>query len=250
MRRGSTSDIVKTMADQSKRRKIFCIGLGKTGTTTFGIVMKRLGHRHVSGPVAVMLALMELGREEDVFDLIGEFDAFDDFPYPYLYKQCAERYPDSLFVLTVRRSPERWLESLRSHNMVMGPTDAFLLAYGCYSVEGNETRLADLYTQHIEEARRFFAGTNRFLEICWEENDNARKLAAFLGVHPREVRIPVANAAADRDPLRIVRRHCDQQRFGAATRYAKAAAAPEPLLNYINTRMDARLRAVRQRLGI
>lgn len=231
-------------------QKVFCVGLGKTGTTTFGVLMRRLGRRNLSGPVGVMLQLLELGRTDEVFRLIDRFDSFDDFPYPRIYRDCAERYPAARFVLTRRRTPETWLESLRSHNRVMGPTDAFLLAYDCYAVDGNESHLLGMYERHLVEVREFFAGSGRMLEVCWEDGTGVGELAGFLGVPAGRVKVPTANAAADRNHEKVVKRLCDQQRFGAAARYARSTKVAESLLQVVNRRMDARLKAVEAHLGV
>ena len=65
----------------------------------------------------------------------------------------AERYPDSLFVLTTRSSEDRWLESLRALNLRNGPTEAFRTAYGCYEVANHEDQLHGLYRDHNEAVR-------------------------------------------------------------------------------------------------
>jgi hypothetical protein len=234
-----------------RRRKVFCVGLGKTGTTSFGRIMKQLGYLHLSGPVGIMLALKEVGRMDDLWDIVGRFESFDDFPYPFLFRECAERYPNSIYVLTTRRSPEKWLESLRSHNRTVGPSDAFLLAYGCYSVEANEERLLAFYERHNQEVRDFFAGTGRLLEVCWEDGTGVDRLGEFLGIEAgQSITVPRVNAAANRDHAKVVAGLCEQRRFGAAARYARGTDAADALMPAINRAIDARLREIRAYLRL
>jgi hypothetical protein len=224
------------------RPKTFCIGLSRTGTTTFNALMGQLGFLARSGPSGLGLALYELGRFEDICQVIEPYDCLCDLPYPLLYRQLAERYPDSRFVLTTRSSDDKWLESLRNLNLRNGPTDAFRIAYGCYEVSGHEDRLRELYRSHNEEARTFFAGSDRFVEVCWEHGDGLEKIARLLGIDAGGLCVPVANAAADKNARNIAARHCDKGRFGAAARYAGSAADPENVLALVNRRVDGKLK--------
>jgi hypothetical protein len=234
-----------------RRRKVFCVGLGKTGTTSFGRIMKQLGYLHLSGPVGIMLALREVGRMNDLWDIVNRFESFDDFPYPYLYRECVERFPNAIYVLTTRRSPEKWLESLRSHNRAVGPSDAFLLAYGCYSVDANEERLLALYERHNQEVRDFFAGTGRLLEVCWEDGTGVDRLGEFLRIEAgQSITVPRVNAAANRSHARVVEALCAQRRFGAAARYARGTDAADELMQIVNRAVDAQLREIRAYLQL
>lgn len=222
--------------------KIFCIGLSRTGTTTFNAVMTELGFLARSGPSGLGLRLHELGRFDDICAIIDRYDCLCDLPYPLIYEQLAERYPDSLFVLTTRSSDEKWLESLRKLNLRNGPRDGFRIAYGCYEVESNETRLLDFYREHNARAREFFRGSARFTEVCWEHGDGLEKIAALLHIDAAGVTVPVANASADKNARKIVERHCRKDRFGAAVRYARSVPGTEELLALVNRLADRELR--------
>jgi hypothetical protein len=224
------------------RRKIFCIGLSRTGTTTFNAVMTRLGFLARSGPSGLGLALYELDRFDDICAIIDKYDCLCDLPYPLLYEKLAARYPDSLFVLTTRSSEDKWLESLRALNLRNGPTEAFRIAYGCYEVAGHEDQLRDFYRGHNESARQFFAGSKRFVEVCWEQGDGMQKIAGLLGIDAAGVSVPVANASADKNTRKIVERHSRKGRYGAAARYARSVAGTPELMAQINRRLDRELR--------
>ncbi len=222
--------------------KIFCIGLSRTGTTSFSAVMTQLGFLTRSGPSGLGLALHELGRFDDICAIADKYDCLCDLPYPLIYERLAERYPDSIFVLTTRSSGGTWLESLRSLNLRNGPTEAFRIAYGCYEVDGHEDQLRELYRDHNESARQFFAGSDRFAEVCWEQGDAMPKIAALLGIDPAGISVPVANASADKNAWKIVERHCRKGRYGAAARYAQSVAGTPELMALINRRLDSQFR--------
>lgn len=206
--------------------KVFCIGLGKTGTTTFGALMHDLGYRHLVGPQKLGLALWRAGHADWLFDLVDLYDSFDDFPYPYIYAELAARYPDARFVLTMRRSAEEWLRSLEAHNQRTGPTDTFRMAYGCYETGGQDRHLVELYRRHADEARAFFGGSSRFIELCWSDADAGTRLASFLG-RPGTMQVPRANAAADKDLAENVGKFIRDDRIGAAITLAERTSTIE-----------------------
>ena len=206
--------------------KVFCIGLGKTGTTTFGALMRSSGYRHLVGPQKLGLALWRAGHADWLFGLVDLYDSFDDFPYPYIYPELAARYPDARFVLTSRRSPEEWLRSLEAHNQRTGPTDTFRMAYGCYETGAQDRRLLDLYRRHADETRAFFNGSSRFIELCWSDADAGARFASFLG-RPDALQVPRANAAADKDLAQNVGKFIRQERIGAAIALAEGTSTIE-----------------------
>lgn len=221
--------------------KIFCIGLSRTGTTTFNAVMSELGFLARSGPSGLGLRLHELDRFDDICAIIDKYDCLCDLPYPLLYRRLADRYPDSMFILTTRSSENTWLESLRKLNLRNGPTEAFRIAYGCYEVDSNEDRLKDFYRGHNDAARNFFQGSDRFVEVCWEHGDGLSRIAGLLGIDAAGIAVPVANASADKNARKIVERHCRKGRFGAAARYARSVSGTDELLALINQRLDRQL---------
>ena len=223
----------------SRRPKVFCIGLGKTGTTTFGLLMQEFGYRHLVGPQKLGLQLWKAGRLDWLFELTDRKESFDDFPYPYIYEDLARRYPDARFVLTLRRSAEEWYESLVSHNLRTGPTDTFMMAYDCYSPEASEARLTDHYRRHADGVRAFFAGSENFLELCWADADAGDRFGAFLG-RPDPVVVPRGNAASGKDIAATIDKLIGQDRIGAAMRLAEATDGVERHRETFDTVLRAR----------
>ncbi|MFC4876899.1 sulfotransferase [Microbulbifer halophilus] len=203
--------------------------------------MTGLGFLSRQGPGSLGLKLYELGRFDDICAIVDHYDCLCDLPYPLLYERLAERYPDSRFVLTTRRSEDQWLQSLRKLNLRNGPTEAFRIAYGCYDVDGNENRLRDFYLRHNEAAREFFRDSGRFAEVCWEQGDGLNELGELLGVNISGASVPVANASADKDSRKILERHCRKGRLGAAVRYARSVEGTDELLALVNRRLDREL---------
>jgi hypothetical protein len=162
--------------------KVFGIGAARTGTSSLGQALVRLGFRHTSWDPDLW-ERYERGDLEPVFGVADRFETFEDGPWnaPVLYRALDRRFPGSKFVLTVRE-PHSWLASHERH----------------FSAEGarlipERYRIRD-YPSRREEILRDFEARNRevidyfydraddllVLDICgghgWE------RLCPFLGL--------------------------------------------------------------------
>ncbi len=184
-------------------RKVFGIGLNKTGTTTLGTCFTQLGLNHLSVRHDLLIKYRD-GRLEDVFAVLDRYDSFEDWPYPLMYREIFERYGSkALFVLTTRRDAQVWLNSLKAHSLTTPPVHhSRLLAYGYNYPHENEQHHLDFYERHNREVRAFFAAndaSDRLLEVCWENGAGWPELCAFLGVTNPNVPFPHANQRQEPD---------------------------------------------------
>ena len=106
------------------RRKVFCVGRNKTGTTSLASVMTSLGYRAGDQPKAELL-IEDWARGD--YDAIGRLcrrrDFFQDIPFSLAgtFKAMDQAFPKSRFILTVRSNSEVWYESLlRFHTKLIG----------------------------------------------------------------------------------------------------------------------------------
>lgn len=104
-------------ATDTNRMKIFNLSLPKTGTTSFGAMMRAAGHTVCDGNWSdhktnfLMLAAHK--QDYDLIDRVARgFDAFSDAPFggTQYYRQAARTFPDARFLL-VKRDPEAWWTS-------------------------------------------------------------------------------------------------------------------------------------------
>lgn len=189
--------------------KIVCVGLGKTGTTTFGHCMRHLGFRHYNA-VAHAAAYRDLDMEV-LTKVIDRHDSFDDFPWPYLYKYIDENYAGSKFVLTRRKNADIWFTSLCRHYDRTGPTLAKKIFYGFYSPYEDPNHHKSLYETHCDAIRRYFAGRSDFLDVCWEDGDGWGELCTFLNLPVPDIPFPHANAAPKNFDYAAARRDADEK---------------------------------------
>jgi len=177
-------------------RKIFGIGFHKTGTTSLAAALTHLGYR-VTGPNNVHGESIKDDAPALVKRLVEKFDAFQDNPWPILYRELDAWYPGSRFILTVRPT-EEWLNSVVRH---FGTKDTPMRKwiYGIGHPVGHEDIYVARYEQHNSEVREFFRDRpSQLLEMRLTEGDGWEKLCTFLGKPAPATAFPHANPAGNR----------------------------------------------------
>lgn len=158
--------------------KVFCIGLSKTGTTSCGAALRMLGFRHFRD--VNLMPGVAAGRLDRVQEISHRYEAFDDLPWPMIYRQLAAWHPDARFILTVR-DEDSWFCSLCRHARGKGATGIRQAAYGAEWPHENEAHYRDLYRRHNDEVRTFFVDEpDRLLIASWPAGDGWPELCAFL----------------------------------------------------------------------
>ena len=162
--------------------RIVGVGLNKTGTKTLAHYLKGLGMRHRSFEYDAF-QLYRQGRTTELLDSMEGFDSFEDWPWPLIWRQIEERYPDTRFILTVRKDADTWYRSLCHMAVRMGPLkDYEQHIYGYAMPQGRRREHIDYYERHNQEVMEHFAGqSDRFVRICWEEPGALAALSEFLG---------------------------------------------------------------------
>lgn len=160
--------------------KVFGIGLHKTGTTTLGACFRQLGFKSKSFDLELTRFAVR-GEMDQIFRVVDRYDAFEDWPWPLVYREIDRRYPDSKFVLTTRRDSKRWLRSLKRHAAKTGPTEFRELVYGYPMPDGHDAEHVAVYEDHNRNVREYFRGRRNFVELCWENGDGWEELCTFLG---------------------------------------------------------------------
>mgnify|MGYP006273494857 CR=1 FL=1 len=103
------------MIQKTPRAKVFCVGFQKTGTSSLGIALERLGYR-VAGfyPFRDLAAKREVAYEElleRAVEVAREVDAAQDMPWPILYADLDRIFPGSKFI-HVMRDRDSWINSV------------------------------------------------------------------------------------------------------------------------------------------
>lgn len=167
-------------------KKVFGIGLSRTGTTSLTRALEVLGLSAVHWP-----------RDLSVIDTV---DAATDQTVAVAFRELDEKYPGSAFILTTRET-ESWLASMKwmMGRIGLAPkTDqAFMydLRERLYGVrEFDAQKMLKGYFRHMEAVLEYFRGRMHDLlviDIC--AGDGWEKLATFLGVRIPQVPFPRLN---------------------------------------------------------
>lgn len=177
--------------------KVFGIGFHKTGTSSLAKALRLLGYS-VTGPNGVFDPNIRHHALDLALGLVDQYDAFQDNPWPLLYRELDGRLPGSRFILTVRPS-DAWLKSVKGQ---LGPhsTPMSDWIYGFGNPEGHEATYVERYERHNRDVREYFARrTSDFLELRITEGEGWEKLCPFLGHPIPQSSFPHANAAVVRE---------------------------------------------------
>ncbi|MBI1733490.1 MAG: hypothetical protein HYR49_12095 [Gammaproteobacteria bacterium] len=183
----------------AQRAKVFGIGFHKTGTKSLGVALQRLGYR-VTGSNAVHDPDIAARALDLACELAGQFDAFQDNPWPLLYREMDARYPGSRFILTTRPTG-KWIRSVVHYFADRHtPMREWIYGAGRGCPIGNEDVYIARYERHNREVREYF--TNRpadLLEMAITEGEGWEKLCPFLGHAIPPEPFPHANRGEDRE---------------------------------------------------
>lgn len=192
-------------------RKIFGVGLNKTGTTSLGEALNLLGIRAIHYPFKKPI-YDELTSGCFRLSILERYQAIVDTPVAPYYPQLDAEYPGSRFVLTLRE-PESWLRSIDAHWPVMrdwcrcdpqfGRFTDFISAavYGC--LEFDRDRFLYAYETHTRNVLHYFRDRPDDLlvmDIC--RGDGWEQLCPFLGVDVPDVPFPHSNQGKRRGNAR------------------------------------------------
>jgi hypothetical protein len=162
--------------------------MNRTGTSSIGRCLELLGLTPIAAPgtlTAESYKLIDQLFEDRNFDpilnLAENYQSFEGRPWNMweMYRYLDIRFPDSLFVLTMR-DPESWWRSTRQWIAVNEP-----LALDRYQLH---LRVPDLskesmlhsFHRHNREISQYFEGTGKLLRINLEAGEGWDKLCKFL----------------------------------------------------------------------
>lgn len=118
-----------------------------------------------------------------------------------LFREMADLYPDSKFVLSLRKDEETWLRSIKTH-FARGRWVPYSYFYGADVYDGStEEVIRSSYRNHTESVREYFKERpGRLVELDIDQGDAnwevLCKVAVCPGGRAPMVRFPRSNTAA------------------------------------------------------
>ncbi len=191
-------------------RKVFGVGLSRTGTTSLTRALELLGYRAAHFPVdpttqAEVSAFLRAPTDALRLSLLDSVDAVTDTPIAATYRALDRAYPGSAFVLTVRDC-ESWLRSCDAYwqsDLTRLYADGVNARYvrlinrHVYGTEHFDSQsFTATYGRHQAQAHAYFERRGQDLlqlDVCG--GDGWPKLCSFLGAEPPTTPFPHANAS-------------------------------------------------------
>ena len=104
--------------------------------------------------------------------------------------------------MTVRRTPEAWVNSLKKHVLRRGPLENLRnrSMFGRLYPHGQERHYASQYESYTSGVHDFFrkhGAEDRLLELCWEKGDGWDRLCAFVDKPRPDIGFPYENRSSD-----------------------------------------------------
>ena len=159
-------------------KKIFGIGFHKTGTTTLDKALTLLGY-NVTGKKLDLVEDIKQNNYNSIIKLVNEFDAFQDNPWPLLYRFLDKQFPNSKFILTIR-DDEKWLKSIVNF---FGEKDTEMRKwiYGVGHPKGNEEIYLNKYKKHNNDVKDYFKNRKEdLLIIDYSKGSSWEKICNFV----------------------------------------------------------------------
>jgi hypothetical protein len=185
------------------RPRIFGVGLSKTATTTLCDALRLLEFNTIHyGPVARI--------ETDTAHLqwpwwLEDVDAMADLPVAAVFRQLAERFPTSTFILTTR-DEEAWLSSARKHFNAEAFAKALQLPHfqkglklNKYMYDDNvfnEDKFRAAFRKHNSHVRSYFGSDPRFHEMDICAGDGWDRLCDIVNRPVPDISFPKSNVRA------------------------------------------------------
>lgn len=184
------------------RPKVFGIGFHKTGTTSLSHALQHLGYR-VTGPNEITNPRIGPDLLAITTRLSKKYDAFQDNPWPLVFREMDAMWPDAKFVLTWR-TDEKWLSSAFKHFQTREtPMREVIYGKDRAHMADNEDHYLAVYRAHNQAVRDYFADRpGKLLEMNLEQGSGWAELCPFLGTKVPEMPFPHANSVQERtNPL-------------------------------------------------
>lgn len=205
---------------RKSRSKVFCIGSGKTGTTSVEKALRDFGYKMGNQIEGELLIHDYAARNfKRIIQFCKSAEAFQDAPFcfKYTYIPLDIAFPGSKFVLTVRDSSDQWFQSLVNfHTKIHGDKKnvpsienlknseyqykgyAWDVRSKVYGIDESmdpydKSILTDYYESHNKEVIQYFNMKDNLLVLNVAEEGAYHKLCDFLDKKPLYDQFPWEN---------------------------------------------------------
>ena len=155
------------------------MGFHKTGTKSLARALEILGYR-VTGPDGARDPRIAERALPMALDIASRFDAFNDNPWPVLFREMDGAFSGSRFILT-QRSADSWIASVvRYFGDERTPMREWIYGPGRGAPRGNERAYLDRYRRHNADVIAYFSRRECLLTMDITAGDGWESLCDFL----------------------------------------------------------------------
>ena len=173
------------------KAKVFGIGFHKTGTKTLKKALEVLGYNVCGARKDLLISPDKIDFAKAV-EVAKQFDAFQDNPWPLLYREMDAAFPGSKFILTTR-SENAWIRSVVNH-FGKESTEMRKWIYGFGSPQNSEEIYIERFQQHHRQVSEYFKSLpDSLLIVSWENGDGWEKICSFLNLPVPNIPFPHEN---------------------------------------------------------
>lgn len=203
-----------------KEKKVFLIGMSKTGTTSMEQFLENLGYRVCKGnwnnkDKNFLAACYCFNQIDEIINLTNYYDGFGDAPWggTDIYKKLVEIYPNAYYILTIRdtikwynsliamyqqfdKNLKTSMETMRS----FGSYGSYIFFKKIFQIEtladmDAEIKIKTYFDNYNKEVKKFFKNNKyNFLEIDITDNSSADSIILdFLNKKNISISIPHLN---------------------------------------------------------
>jgi len=168
--------------------KVVGIGLPKTGTTSLGYCLRRFGYKHQTFDMDLALKVKR-NQIDEVMKEAEKRESFEDWPWFLLYREFDQKFPNTKFILTLRKDTATYVKSLQGHHDREGIRNKDFIkphwwdeVHGVDPHEWDYEESAQRYQRHNRAVLDYFEGRidQDLLVVCWENGDGWDRLCQFL----------------------------------------------------------------------
>lgn len=211
--------IDKKLSKTSKGQNVICIGLNKTGTSSFTLALENIGYKLFPEDQQFQFVSPDVyhGDYGKLFSALDNpnFNLFNDIPFssPKVYEKIYHHRPNDIFILTVRESSDKWVKSvIKFYKGILSKKSyiettftnsnkRFLIdyltpMYDSWKLKNNfelEIQLKETYDKHYNECLKFFCNKPNFFVVEIEKKGELKKLLEWLNIDSDELDFPWVN---------------------------------------------------------
>jgi sulfotransferase family protein len=136
-----------------------------------------------------LAAKVKRNQIDEVMKEAEKHESFEDWPWFMLYKEFDRKFPNSKFILTMRKDTATYVRSLQGHHERQGIRKPEFIkphwwddVFGVEPSDWDYDKSAARYERHNRAVLEYFAGrlNKDLLVVCWENGDGWAQLGRFL----------------------------------------------------------------------